>query len=166
MFAPTRSSDALARRGIARRSRARCAAPWRAAVAPVLAEATLDVPPAEWMQGAQRGGKQGVHTEHLGHLLAEMQFLQRALSRSAHGEVTPTARERRDGARAAAACRRPLAPTVATRRGERSPSVPDPEIPVVSIVELGIVRDVARRRRRASTWSITPTYSGLSGDAT
>ena len=26
----------------------------------------------------QRGGKQGVHTEHLGYLLAEMQFLQRA----------------------------------------------------------------------------------------
>ena len=26
----------------------------------------------------QQGGKQGVHTEHLGHLLAEMQFLQRA----------------------------------------------------------------------------------------
>ena len=28
--------------------------------------------------GGGRGGKQGVHTEHLGHLLAEMQFLQRA----------------------------------------------------------------------------------------
>jgi ring-1,2-phenylacetyl-CoA epoxidase subunit PaaC len=26
----------------------------------------------------QHGGKQGRHTEHLGHLLAEMQFLQRA----------------------------------------------------------------------------------------
>jgi ring-1,2-phenylacetyl-CoA epoxidase subunit PaaC len=25
-----------------------------------------------------KGGKQGRHTEHLGHLLAEMQFLQRA----------------------------------------------------------------------------------------
>ena len=31
------------------------------------------------MQGSGgRGGKQGVHTEHLGHLLAEMQHLQRA----------------------------------------------------------------------------------------
>jgi ring-1,2-phenylacetyl-CoA epoxidase subunit PaaC len=29
----------------------------------------------EWMQ---KGGKQGVHSEHLGYLLAEMQFLQRA----------------------------------------------------------------------------------------
>ena len=26
----------------------------------------------------KRGGKQGVHTEHLGYVLAEMQFLQRA----------------------------------------------------------------------------------------
>jgi ring-1,2-phenylacetyl-CoA epoxidase subunit PaaC len=25
-----------------------------------------------------RGGRQGVHTEHLGHLLAELQFVQRA----------------------------------------------------------------------------------------
>ena len=28
-----------------------------------------------WMQG---GGKNGVHSEHLGFILAEMQFLQRA----------------------------------------------------------------------------------------
>ena len=37
------------------------------------------MPGGEWMQGMRRGGgKQGVHTEHLGHLLSEMQFLQRA----------------------------------------------------------------------------------------
>jgi ring-1,2-phenylacetyl-CoA epoxidase subunit PaaC len=37
------------------------------------------MPSGAWMQGTRRGGgKQGVHTEHLGHLLAEMQFLQRA----------------------------------------------------------------------------------------
>lgn len=42
----------------------------------ILDEATLRMPPAEsWMQ---RGGKQGRHSEHLGYLLAEMQFLQRA----------------------------------------------------------------------------------------
>ncbi|MFO1323687.1 MAG: 1,2-phenylacetyl-CoA epoxidase subunit PaaC [Burkholderiales bacterium] len=53
--------------------------PWLAAVNAVLGEATLAVPAGEWMQGAGgRGGRQGVHTEHLGHLLAEMQFLQRA----------------------------------------------------------------------------------------
>jgi ring-1,2-phenylacetyl-CoA epoxidase subunit PaaC len=49
--------------------------PWRERVGAVLSEATLTLPSAEWMQ---RGGKQGVHTEHLGHLLAEMQWLQRA----------------------------------------------------------------------------------------
>jgi ring-1,2-phenylacetyl-CoA epoxidase subunit PaaC len=52
---------------------------WLANVGAVLADATLTLPAATWMQGARgRGGKQGVHTEHLGHLLAEMQFLQRA----------------------------------------------------------------------------------------
>ena len=56
------------------------AAPLRAAflehVAEIFAEATLAMPaPDAWMQ---KGGKQGTHTEHLGFILAEMQFLQRA----------------------------------------------------------------------------------------
>jgi ring-1,2-phenylacetyl-CoA epoxidase subunit PaaC len=51
------------------------AAPWREAVEAVLTEATLSVPKADFMQ---RGGKRGVHTEHLGHMLATMQSLQRA----------------------------------------------------------------------------------------
>ncbi|HTE27938.1 1,2-phenylacetyl-CoA epoxidase subunit PaaC [Flavitalea sp.] len=41
----------------------------------VLREATLNIPPDNWMQS---GGKQGIHSEQLGYLLAEMQFLQRA----------------------------------------------------------------------------------------
>jgi len=55
-------------------------APWRERIGHVLREATLIAPPDDsYMQGANgRGGKQGVHTEHLGHLLPEMQFLQRA----------------------------------------------------------------------------------------
>ena len=40
----------------------------------VLAEATLKTPCDIFMQ---QGGKRGVHTEHLGHLLAKMQTLQR-----------------------------------------------------------------------------------------
>jgi len=49
---------------------------WLAHVADIFAEATLTMPsPDAWMQ---KGGKQGVHSEHLGYLLAEMQFLQRA----------------------------------------------------------------------------------------
>ncbi|HTR77335.1 MAG TPA: 1,2-phenylacetyl-CoA epoxidase subunit PaaC, partial [Gemmatimonadaceae bacterium] len=44
-------------------------APWRAEVEPVLRRATLTVPTSGYMQ---RGGRAGRHTEHLGHLLAEM----------------------------------------------------------------------------------------------
>jgi ring-1,2-phenylacetyl-CoA epoxidase subunit PaaC len=52
---------------------------WAASVGEVLREATLSPPNTTYMQGSGgRGGKQGVHTEYLGHLLAEMQFLQRA----------------------------------------------------------------------------------------
>ncbi|SLN40186.1 1,2-phenylacetyl-CoA epoxidase, subunit C [Roseivivax jejudonensis] len=49
---------------------------WDATVRETLAEATLAVP--EGRNDVQRGGRQGRHTEHLGYLLAEMQFLQRA----------------------------------------------------------------------------------------
>ena len=50
--------------------------PWLAHVRETFAEATLIVPsPEAWMQ---KGGRQGRHTENLGYILAEMQFLQRA----------------------------------------------------------------------------------------
>lgn len=48
---------------------------WLADVTKVLEEATLTVPTAEW---AVRGGREGYHTENLGHLLTEMQFLHRS----------------------------------------------------------------------------------------
>jgi len=48
---------------------------WRERIGAVLVEATLAVPADTWMQS---GGKRGVHTEHFGHLLAEMQSLPRA----------------------------------------------------------------------------------------
>lgn len=47
---------------------------WSRTVAAVLAEATLAAPPAGW---SQRGGRDGRHSEHLGHLLSELQILQR-----------------------------------------------------------------------------------------
>ena len=50
-------------------------APWLQIVKNTFDEATLNIPQNDW---AQRGGKRGVHSEHLGYLLAEMQFLQRA----------------------------------------------------------------------------------------
>jgi ring-1,2-phenylacetyl-CoA epoxidase subunit PaaC len=51
------------------------AAAWHEQVGAVLEQATLITPASAWMQS---GGRRGVHTEHLGHLLAEMQSLQRA----------------------------------------------------------------------------------------
>jgi ring-1,2-phenylacetyl-CoA epoxidase subunit PaaC len=48
---------------------------WEGNVAAVLAEATLATPDDRWMD---RGGKKGQHSEHLGYLIAEMQFMQRA----------------------------------------------------------------------------------------
>ncbi len=47
---------------------------WLAVVEPVIARATLARPADGWMQS---GGRDGRHTEHLGHLLAEMQVLPR-----------------------------------------------------------------------------------------
>lgn len=38
--------------------------------------------------------------------------------------------------------------------------IPDPEIPVISIAELGILRDVAVGEDGAVTVTITPTYNG------
>ncbi|MFN3836069.1 MAG: 1,2-phenylacetyl-CoA epoxidase subunit PaaC, partial [Glycocaulis sp.] len=49
-------------------------APWDATVNDVLEEATLARPTSGF---AHKGGKQGRHSEHLGHLLAPMQWLQR-----------------------------------------------------------------------------------------
>ena len=47
---------------------------WNATIDATLARATLARPVDGWMQS---GGHAGRHTEHLGHLLAEMQYLQR-----------------------------------------------------------------------------------------
>lgn len=48
---------------------------WSERVSAVLTEATLQVPEEGWHQS---GGKKGIHTEHLGYILAELQFMQRA----------------------------------------------------------------------------------------
>ena len=48
---------------------------WEALVTEVLSEATLKLPDQGFMH---KGGKQGTHSEHLGHMLATMQWLQRA----------------------------------------------------------------------------------------
>jgi ring-1,2-phenylacetyl-CoA epoxidase subunit PaaC len=48
---------------------------WRGTVDDVLARASLTTPETSYMQ---RGGRDGRHTEHLGHMLAEMQIVARS----------------------------------------------------------------------------------------
>jgi len=48
---------------------------WEQRIAKVIEEATLTLPTATWMQS---GGKEGRHSEHLGYILTELQFMQRA----------------------------------------------------------------------------------------
>lgn len=50
-------------------------AAWLLTVRAVFDAATLPMPDSSF---AHKGGKQGTHTEHLGYILAQMQFLQRA----------------------------------------------------------------------------------------
>ena len=48
---------------------------WKKIVTEILTEATLTTPEDSW---AVRGGREGYHTENLGHLLTEMQFVHRS----------------------------------------------------------------------------------------
>src|ERR1700733_10322183 len=47
---------------------------WLRTVSDVVSEATLALPKTDWMQ---QGGREGRHSEHLGHLLSELQSMQR-----------------------------------------------------------------------------------------
>jgi ring-1,2-phenylacetyl-CoA epoxidase subunit PaaC len=73
MFETDAAEQALAAEGVAV-DPATLRPAWDATLDRVLHEATLSKPAATWMQ---RGGRSGRHSEHLGHLLAEMQHLQR-----------------------------------------------------------------------------------------
>jgi ring-1,2-phenylacetyl-CoA epoxidase subunit PaaC len=48
---------------------------WNTTVHAVFAEATLQIPTNNWQF---EGGRRGVHSEHLGYLLADLQYMQRA----------------------------------------------------------------------------------------
>jgi len=52
---------------------------WEAKISDVFAEAGLHIPEKTWNQ---QGGTTGNHTEHLGYILAEMQYIQRAYPNS------------------------------------------------------------------------------------
>ncbi len=74
LFAPSTEDDAAADSGFGV-AWSSLQALWEAGVLPVLADATLRSPvPGAFLSR----GKNGIHSEHLGRLLAEMQFLQRA----------------------------------------------------------------------------------------
>jgi ring-1,2-phenylacetyl-CoA epoxidase subunit PaaC len=73
LFAADEVDDVLAAAGVAP-GLAELQPRWSARIDEVLQEATLVRPPAVPYQWH---GKRGVHTEHLGHMLAEMQHLQR-----------------------------------------------------------------------------------------
>ena len=75
MFVADATDDALTEAGIAPRL-TDIQAKWEAIVTDTLEEATLTRP--DRRPDVHTGGKQGRHTEHLGYILAEMQFLQRA----------------------------------------------------------------------------------------
>jgi ring-1,2-phenylacetyl-CoA epoxidase subunit PaaC len=70
-------SDDLEKRLVGSKQAADSAAleqPWSAQVGGLLKRAGITTPEVKWMQ---RGGREGKHTEHLSHMLAEMQVLQR-----------------------------------------------------------------------------------------
>lgn len=74
LFEPDEAEATLAKAGIFP-DLASLKAPWSATMDTVFKEATLKRPADGWMAS---GGKKGIHTEHLGPLLAEMQTLQRS----------------------------------------------------------------------------------------
>lgn len=74
LFEMSNTESALLQHGIAV-DRAALQAEWNQQINEILAEATLKRPDDSW---SVRGGRDGIHTEHLGPMLETMQFLQRA----------------------------------------------------------------------------------------
>jgi ring-1,2-phenylacetyl-CoA epoxidase subunit PaaC len=73
MFAVDESERGLIEKGVAIDS-AGLRSQWLETVSDVIGEATLAVPTNDWMQQGGRGGR---HSEHLGHVLSELQYMQR-----------------------------------------------------------------------------------------
>ncbi|WP_349960729.1 1,2-phenylacetyl-CoA epoxidase subunit PaaC [Rhizobium sp. ZPR3] len=74
MFVADSADEALAQAGVIPEPQS-LKSGWDEIVSETLAEATLKQPADGYMH---KGGRRGVHTEHLGYILAELQFLQRA----------------------------------------------------------------------------------------
>jgi ring-1,2-phenylacetyl-CoA epoxidase subunit PaaC len=73
-FSPTATDEQASAAGVGP-AWSTLAAGWEQSVLPLLEVATLKVPPRTPFLSR---GKEGRHSEHMGHLLAEMQYLQRA----------------------------------------------------------------------------------------
>jgi ring-1,2-phenylacetyl-CoA epoxidase subunit PaaC len=73
MFGVDESERALIERGVAV-DPATLHPQWLKTISDVMVEATLTLPKSSWMQ---QGGRSGKHSEHLGHLLSELQSMQR-----------------------------------------------------------------------------------------
>jgi ring-1,2-phenylacetyl-CoA epoxidase subunit PaaC len=73
MFEVDESERALIDAGVAV-DPATLRAQWLNTVSDVVSEAMLTLPKSDWMQ---QGGRSGRHSEHLGHLLSDLQSMQR-----------------------------------------------------------------------------------------
>jgi len=73
LFQPTEADTAMVTQGIGV-DLTKLKANYYQQVSAVLAEATLTTPVVEYFQ---KGGKQGIHSEHMGFILTELQFMQR-----------------------------------------------------------------------------------------
>ena len=88
------------------------------------------------------GVERGAHTDELRELWEEMTIVRRSVAGGARGDGRPQV-------------------------WEALAEIPDPEIPVISLVDLGVVRDVARRRRPRArrVHADVPRLPGARGDA-
>jgi len=73
LFHQTEADKAMVKEGIGVDVTA-LRAPYYEIVGAILGEANITVPKTKWFQ---KGGKEGIHTEHMGYLLNDMQFMQR-----------------------------------------------------------------------------------------
>lgn len=74
LFQPTEAETAMLAQGIGV-DWSKLKSTYYQQVGAVLAEATLDTPNVVYFQ---KGGKQGIHSEHMGFILTELQYMQRA----------------------------------------------------------------------------------------
>ncbi len=106
-----------------------------------------------------RGGRAGYHTENLGHLLPDhaesapftpgSDLVSITIDDTAAPSRTPTARR----------------PLTVDRLRDIAGSVPDPEIPVLTLHDLGILRDVQITADGTVDVTLTPTYTGCPATA-